>query len=153
VEFNNSMETYYMSNTEKGVRRVFMSKGTRNRLERNCFNCTFNLREEQVIKLIYSPDSSNRPIASEEKMIWLCQDTVRQQVCSNRIDLRGILGISIGTGQSVKFGESVNTFDISDTQKRIGGNATLLEGSKQRQVSYKCTVNIRQGIIADTTIK
>lgn len=104
VEFNDSMETYYVSNTEKGVRRAFMSKGTRNRLERNCFNCTFNLREEQVIKLIYNPDSSNRPIASEEQMIWLCQDTVRQQVCSNRIDLRGILGISIGTGQSVKFG-------------------------------------------------
>ncbi|XTZ19889.1 MAG: hypothetical protein ACQZ3M_09245 [cyanobacterium endosymbiont of Rhopalodia fuxianensis] len=83
----------------------------------------------------------------------LCQDAVRQQVSQNRIYLGEIVGISIGTGQSVKFVESVNIFDISDNQKRMQGNLTLLKGSKQYQVSYKCTVNICQGIITETTIQ
>ncbi|BBA79408.1 hypothetical protein RGRSB_0884 [cyanobacterium endosymbiont of Rhopalodia gibberula] len=156
VEFNNSpetYETYHVSNTEEGVRGTFIVKETRNRLQHNHFDCTFNLREGRVTKIIYNPDSSNRPTANKEQIIWLCQDAVRQQVSQNQIDLGGILGISIGTGQGIEFGELVNTFDISDNQKRVEGNATLSEGPKQRQVNYKCTVNTRQGIITDTTIQ
>ncbi|XHU95825.1 MAG: hypothetical protein JJP05_09250 [cyanobacterium endosymbiont of Rhopalodia gibba] len=143
-----------MSSNEEEVRWAFMVKETQNRLQRNhYFNCKFNLRERRVTKLIYSLDSSNRPTASDERMILLCQDAVRQQVSQNRIDLGEIVGISIGTRQSVEFGESVNIFDISDNQKRGEGNLTLLKGSKQYQVSYKCTVNICQGIITETTIQ
>ncbi|MGP0129529.1 MAG: hypothetical protein ACTMUB_09800 [cyanobacterium endosymbiont of Rhopalodia musculus] len=103
VEFNDSLETYYVFNTEEGIRGAFMAKGTRDKLQRNRFNCKFNPREGSVTKLIYSPDSSNRSTAGKKRMIWLCQDDVRQQVSQNQIDLGRIFGISIGTKQSIEF--------------------------------------------------
>ena len=126
-----------MSNIEEGVRGTFIIQRTQNRSQRNHFNCILNLREGWVTKLTYSPDSSDHPIASEGQIIRLCQDDICQQVSQNKIGLGGIFGISIRTGRSIEFGESVNIFDISDNHKRVGGDVTLLESLKQRQVIYK----------------
>lgn len=153
MEFNDSLETYYVSNVEEGVRGTFIIQGSQNRSQCNRFNCILPLREGRVTKLTYSPDSGNRPIASEGGIIRLCQDDIHQQVSQNKMGLGEIFGMSIRTGQNIEFEESVNIFDISDNQKRVGGDATLLEGPKQRQVSYKCTVNIRQGTITNATMQ
>ncbi len=153
VEFDDPLETYYVSNTEEGVRGTFIVQETGNRSQPNRFNCTVNLREGRVTKLTYSPDGSDRSTASEQRIIRLCQENIRQQVSQNQIDLGGIFGISIGTGRKIEFGQAVDTFDISESQKGVEGNATLLEGSKQRQVNYRCTVNLPDGTITNATIQ
>jgi hypothetical protein len=152
-------EIYYISNTEEGVRGTAMIRFPRQNEQPYRFDCVVNLRDRRVTKISYNPtgnDNSggnNRPTANDQQIIRLCQDSITQRISSNQIDFGGIIGINLGTGRKIEFTAGAETFLISDNQQGVRGNGVLVEGSKQRQVRYECTVNIRQGTVTNLTIQ
>ena len=151
VEFNRPLETYSVSNTEEGVRGTVLIRSS-GQSERNYrFDCVVNLPEAQVTKISYRPDSG--ATADSQRIIRLCQDNIRQRISNNQIDLGGIIGINIGTGRQIEFQDPASTFSISENQEGVRGSATLVEGFRQRQVNYECTVNLQQGTVTNATVQ
>lgn len=151
VEFNRPLETYSVSNTEEGVRGTVLIQASGQSDRNYRFDCVVNLPEAQVTKISYRPDSGET--ADNQRIIRLCQDNIRQRISNNQIDLGGIIGINIGTGRQIEFQDPASTFSISENQEGVRGAATLVEGFRQRQVNYECTVNLQQGTVTNATVQ
>lgn len=155
VEFNQDLETYPISSVEEGVRGTALIESTREPTQTYRFDCIVNLRQGEVTRISYRPDSSisDRPTVDTQQIVRLCQDNLRQRISSNQIDIGGIIGINLGTGRRIEFREPTNTFYISDNQQGVSGSAILVEGVQERQVDYECTVNIQQNQVTNATLQ
>lgn len=154
VRFQDSLETYYISNTEEGVRGTALIKQSRRREQAYRFNCTVNIQRGDVTRISYTPtEETDNQTISDQRIINLCHNKLRQQISSNQIDIGGIIGINLGTGTSIDFQEKPEISPLVNNEQKVEGLGILTEGFQQRRVNYKCTVNVERGTVSNATIQ
>ncbi len=154
VTFRDGLETYYISNTEEGVRGTALVKRSQRGEQTYRFNCTVNIQRGDVTRISYTPtNETDNETISDRRIINLCHNKLRQQISSNQIDIGGIIGINLGTGTSIDFQEEPEIFTLADNEQRVEGLGILTEGFQQRRVNYECIVNVERGTVSNATIE
>lgn len=154
VTFNDRLETYYISNTEEGVRGTALVTQSPQEAQNYRFNCTVNIQRGDVTRISYTPtDETDNQIISNQRMINLCHNRIREEISTNQIDIGGIIGINLGTGSTIDFQGEPQIFNIANDQQRVEGSGVVTQGFQQRQVDYECTVNVERGTVSNATIQ
>jgi hypothetical protein len=104
-----------------------------------------------VVRLAYRPVDDDRPSSNNLQLISRCQDSVRQSISENRINIGGLFDVALQSGRRIDFLEGAQVQPMGGEQDRVTGEAIVSQGSRERRVSYECTA--QKGQITSTNFR
>jgi hypothetical protein len=167
VRFRESVQETFVSNAERRVQGEGQQVTTYSdgRIVPSSFtyNCLVNVRDGRVPEANYSmrdtpaatqptPQPTQPAASTSQQSISMCQEEIKNRVISdNRLNVGGLVNITVGAGRRVSFPEPAQTSTISNTEESVRGRALVRAGNSRQDINYNCTVNTREGRVTSAT--